>query len=92
MTGRSKPYLSEQRKNKPFAIKKGTTKVFSVGDLVWYRNRWREETMKEWGVGMVTKIYKHDPHAVYRVCWQNTPHEIEPHCYEYQLEKVTSDA
>ena len=66
--------------------------TISVGDLVWYRTRWTEQTMKEWGVGMVTKIY-HDsaPSTVCRVCWQNTPHEIEPYCYEYQLEKVIKD-
>lgn len=68
--------------------------MLSVGDLVWYRTRWSKQTMKEWGVGMVTKIYNDmgHPGAVYRVCWQNTSHERDPYCYEYQLEKVTSDA
>lgn len=67
--------------------------TISVGDLVWYRNRWREQTMKEWGVGMVTEIYHGGPrHAdVYRVCWQNTGHPRRPHCHEDQLEKVNSD-
>lgn len=30
--------------------------MLSVGDLVWYRNNFRKQVMKEWGVGMVTKI------------------------------------
>ena len=69
--------------------------MLSIGDLVWYRNRWREQTMKEWGVGMVTKIYHGGPRdVVYRVCWQNTLHFADgdnKHCYEDQLEKVTAD-
>ena len=64
--------------------------MLSIGDLVWYRNRWREQTMKEWGVGMVTKIYHGGPRdVVYRVCWQDT--SLEPHCYDNQLVKVTAD-
>ena len=50
--------------------------------------------MKEWGVGMVTKIYHGGPRdVVYRVCWQDT--SLEPqrgqHCYDNQLVKVTAD-
>lgn len=67
--------------------------TISIGDLVWYKPTPREPTLKEWGVGMVIKIWKSEGTAgVYRVHWQKPENFRYPNCYAYQLVKVDSDA
>ena len=67
--------------------------MLSIGDLVWYKPTPREPTLKEWGVGMVIKIWKGEGTAgLYRVRWQKPENFRYANCYEYQLVKVDSDA
>ena len=67
--------------------------MLSIGDLVWYKPTPREPTQKEWGVGMVTKIWKSErTFPLYRVRWQKPENFRYPTCYAYQLVKVGSDA
>ena len=68
--------------------------MLSIGDLVWYKPTPREPTQKEWGVGMVIKIWKETTgtHPIYRVRWQKPENFRYPTCYAYQLVKVDSDA
>ena len=75
--------------------------MLSVGDLVWYRNNFRNQVMKEKGVGMVKKITRGEfelgvsikKTVRYYVHWQQPGNFCfdTQHHYDCSLVKVISD-